>query len=188
MSEKLKAVDKEAEQSMNKAIEALSREFNNIRAGRANPSVLDRVMVEAYGAHCPVNQVANVTVPDGRSITIQPFDRSLISAIERGIMAANLGFNPQNDGNMIRINLPPLTEERRKDLCKDAAHVAEHARVSIRQARKHANDSIKKLEKDEKLPEDLVKRAEDQVQKNTDKFIKNVDALLKKKEAEIMEV
>lgn len=188
MSEKLQEIDLEAEDSMDKAVDAMNRDFKNIRTGRASPNVLDRVQVEAYGVMCPLNQMANVSVPDARSITVTPFDRSQISAVERAIIAANLGFNPQNDGNMIRINMPPLTEERRKDLCKEAAAAAEHARVAVRQARKHANEAIKKLEKDEKLPEDLVKDSLEGMQKTTDKFIKNIDAMLKKKEGEIMEV
>lgn len=188
MSEKLQEIDMEAEESMQKAVEALSRDFKNIRTGKASPNVLDRVLVEAYGTTCPINQMANVSVPDARSITVTPFDRSQLAAVERAIIAANLGFNPQNDGSMIRINLPPLTEERRKDLCKEAGVASEHARVAVRQARKHGNEAVKKLEKDEKLPEDLVKDALDGIQKNTDKYIKEIDAMLKKKEAEIMEV
>ncbi|MGF1573805.1 MAG: ribosome recycling factor [Sumerlaeia bacterium] len=188
MSEKLAEIDLEVEESMDKAVEALRRDFNNIRTGKASPSVLDRVQVEAYGTNCPINQVANVSVPDARSITVSPFDKSQLPAIERAIIAANLGFNPQNDGVIIRINLPPLTEERRKELCKDAGNASEHARISVRQARKHANESVKKVEKDEKLPEDLVKDALDGIQKTTDKYIKEIDAMLKKKEGEIMEV
>jgi len=186
--EKLEELDLESQERMDKAIEKLERDFSTIRTGRATPSVLDRVKVDAYGTECPLNQVATVSVPDARSITVSPFDKSQLGAIERGIIAANIGLNPSNDGTIIRISLPPLTEERRKELCKEAAAMAEDARVSVRQARKHQNDEIKKIEKDEKMPEDVSKQAHDEAQDLTNKYTKKIDDHLEKKEKQIMDI
>lgn len=173
-----------AEDMMKKAVEHLDHELTKIRAGRANPSMLDGVRVEAYGSHMPLNQVANVNTPDGRTIMVQPWDKKMIDAIEKAIQAANLGFNPSNNGDAVIINVPMLTEERRKDLVKAAHKEGEHARVSIRAARQKANEAIKAA----KMPEDFAKDAADQVDKLTGNFNKKVDALIEAKEKDIMKV
>lgn len=173
-----------AEDMMKKAVEHLDHELTKIRAGRANPSMLDGVRVEAYGSHMPLNQVANVNTPDGRTIMIQPWDKKMIDAIEKAIQAANLGFNPSNNGDAVIINVPMLTEERRKDLVKSAHKEGEHAKVSIRGARQKANDAIKHA----KMPEDFAKDATDQVDKLTGIYNKKVDALIEAKEKDIMKV
>lgn len=173
-----------AEDMMKKAVEHLDHELTKIRAGRANPSMLDGVRVEAYGSHMPLNQVANVNTPDGRTIMIQPWDKKMIDAIEKAIQAANLGFNPSNNGDAVIINVPMLTEERRKDLVKSAHKEGEHAKVSIRGARQKANDAIKHA----KMPEDFAKDATDQVDKLTGIYNKKVDGLIEAKEKDIMKV
>lgn len=178
----------DAKQKMEGALRALEEEFRTVRTGRASPAVLDHVVVQAYGSEMPLNQVSNVTTPDGRTIVITPWDKSQLGAIERAIIAANLGFNPTNDGAVVRISVPQLTEERRKEMAKMAHKMAEDARIAIRHVRKHANDHIKKLEKDHDVPEDAGRHAHDEVQKLTDDFVKMVDERLKKKEKEIMEV
>lgn len=184
----LEGIKKISRQKMDGALHTLDEEFKTVRTGRANPAVLDHVKVHAYGSEMPLNQVASVSTPDGRSIVVTPWDRSQIGAIEKSIIAANLGFNPNNDGTVIRIQIPPLTEERRKEMVKVASKMAEDARIAIRHVRKHANDDIKRLEKEHAVPEDLGRAAHDVVQKLTDDYIKKVDERLKKKEAEIMEV
>lgn len=181
-------IKKDSKTKMEGALRALDDEFRTVRTGRANPSALDGVTVEAYGSEMPLNQVANVTTPDARSMIVTPWDKGQIGAIERAIIAANLGFNPSNDGAVIRITVPPLTEERRKELVKMAAKMAEDARIAVRHVRKHANDDIKKLEKDHTLPEDMGRDAHDVVQELTNDFIKQIDETLKKKEKEIMAV
>jgi ribosome recycling factor len=173
-----------AEDLMKKAIEHLDHELTKIRAGRANPAMLEGVRVEAYGSHMPLNQVANVNTPDGRTIMIQPWDKKMIEAIEKAIQAANLGFNPSNNGDSVIINVPMLTEERRKDLVKAAHKEGEHARVSIRGARQKAMDTIKHS----KMPEDFAKDAQDQVEKITAIHNKKVDELIAAKEKDIMKV
>ncbi len=173
-----------AEDLMKKAIEHLDHELTKIRAGRANPAMLDGVRVEAYGSHMPLNQVANVNTPDGRTIMIQPWDKKMIEAIEKAIQAANLGFNPSNNGDSVIINVPMLTEERRKDLVKAAHKEGEHARVSIRGARQKAMDTIKHS----KMPEDFAKDAQEQVEKITGIHNKKVDELIAAKEKDIMKV
>lgn len=177
-----------AEEKMAKALEHLDHEFNTVRTGRANPAVLESVRVEAYGSEMPLNQVATVSVPDARSLVVSAYDKNQLSAIERAIISANLGMNPTNDGSVLRIVIPPLTEERRKDLCKVAAKMSEDARIAIRHIRKHANDDIKKLEKDHELPEDQGRALHDKVQKLTDDYIKKVDEAYAKKEKDVMEV
>jgi ribosome recycling factor len=169
---------------MKKAVDHLDVELTKIRAGRATPSMLDGVRVEAYGSQMPLNQVANVNTPDGRTIMIQPWDKKMIDAIEKAIQAANLGFNPSNNGESVIINVPMLTEERRKDLVKAAHKEGEAARVSIRGARQKANESIKNA----KLPEDFTKDGIDQVDKLTASYNKKVDALIEAKEKDIMKV
>jgi ribosome recycling factor len=174
-------------ESMTGSIEHLEKEFLNIRAGKATPQMLGSVFVDYYGSQTPLSQVANVSVPDARTITIQPYEKSMLQTIEKAIMIANLGFNPMNNGDLIIISVPPLTEERRRDLVKQAKAEAEDAKISIRNARKDANTDIKKLEK-EGTSEDLCKNAEEDIQKLTDSFIRKVDDHLATKEAEIMKV
>ncbi len=175
----------EAKDLMNKAIAHVSSELTKIRAGKANPSMLDGVQVSYYGAMSPLNQVSSMTTPDARTIFIKPWEKSLIHEIEKAIMNANLGLTPQNDGQQVIINIPMLTEERRKQLVKQVAQECEHGKVSVRSIRKDTNESLKKIKG---VSEDDVKNAEEQVQKLTDEFILKIDNLMKKKEAEIMTV
>ena len=172
---------------MKKTIEFLETDFSSIRAGRANPHVLDKLRVDYYGTPTPIQQVGNVTVPEARIIQIAPWDKSLIKAIEKAILTSDLGLNPNNDGSVIRLIFPELTEERRKDLVKDVRKKAEEGKVAIRNIRRDGNDSLKKLGKAD-VSEDEIKQLEDQLQKATDKYIKEVDALLEKKSKEIMTV
>jgi ribosome recycling factor len=174
-------------ESMVGSIAHLEKEFLNIRAGKASPQMLGSVFVDYYGSQTPLTQVSNVNVPDARTITIQPYEKSMLQTIEKAIMVANLGFNPMNNGENIIISVPPLTEERRRDLVKQAKAEAEDAKISIRNARKDANTDIKKLEK-EGTSEDICKTAEEDIQKLTDSFIRKVDEHLATKEAEIMKV
>ncbi|MBI9100083.1 MAG: ribosome recycling factor [Spirochaetaceae bacterium] len=169
---------------MEKTIRALGDEFNTIRTGRASTSLFDRVMVEYYGTPTPLNQVANISVPEARLIVVQPFDKNSLSDIERAILTSDLGLNPNNDGKVIRINIPPLTEERRKDLVKQAKNIAENSRVSLRNIRRDGNDAVKKGD----FPEDEQKKSIDEIQKITDDFVKQVNDLLSEKEKEIMEI
>ena len=175
------------EDKMKKTIEFLETDFSSIRAGRANPHVLDELRVDYYGTPTPIQQVGNVTVPEARIIQIAPWDKSLIKAIEKAILTSDLGLNPNNDGSVIRLIFPELTEERRKDLVKDVRKKAEEGKVAIRNIRRDGNDSLKKLGKAD-VSEDEIKQLEDQLQKATDKYIKEVDALLEKKSKEIMTV
>jgi ribosome recycling factor len=175
------------EESMIGSIAHLEKEFLNIRAGKASPQMLGSVFVDYYGSQTPLSQVSNVNIPDARTITIQPYEKSMLHTIEKAIMVANLGFNPMNNGENIIINVPALTEERRRDLVKQAKAEAEDAKIGIRNARKDANTDIKKLEK-EGTSEDICKSAEEDVQKLTDAFIRKVDEHLAAKEAEIMKV
>jgi ribosome recycling factor len=177
----------DATESMEKAIKHLEVELTKIRAGKANPQILDGITVDYYGAPTPLNQVANVSVADARTLTIQPWEKNMIQPIERAIIAANIGINPQNDGQMIRLFLPPLTEERRKELVKRAAAEGEHAKVGIRNIRRDAIEGIKRLQKDG-LSEDTAKDAEADVQQLTDKYISLVDKHLATKEKEIMAI
>lgn len=187
MQEEVEFVLDHCKEKMGSAIEHLEKELIHIRAGKANPSMLDGVLVEYYGSMTPLQQVSNVSTPDARTIAIQPWEKNLIPEIEKAILNANLGFNPDNNGEIIRINIPVLTEERRKDLVKQAHMEGESAKVSIRGARKEANDSLKKLQKDG-LSEDLEKDAEADVQKLTDDFGKKVDSLVEAKEKDIMTI
>jgi ribosome recycling factor len=179
---------KDAENHMKITIEATKKEFQSIRTGRANAGVLDRVQVEYYGNPSPLKQVASVTVPDPRTIIIQPWDKSILATIEKAILKADLGLNPVNDGSLIRVPVPQLTEERRKDLVKVARKEAEEKRVAIRNLRRETNDKIKNLEKGGKITEDESKKALDETQKLTDKYIAEIDKLLTQKEKEILEV
>lgn len=181
-------IHKRAEEKMKKAVEATERELKGIRTGRASPALVETVVVPAYGADTPLRQLATISTPDARTIQIQPWDRNLLGAVEKAILAANLGLTPNNDGRVIRINIPPLTEERRKELVKLARHMAEEGRVAIRNIRRHANEEIKDAEKRHEISEDERERALDETQKLTDKYIAKVDELLAAKEKEIMEV
>lgn len=176
-----------AQESMNGSIAHLEKEFLNIRAGKATPAMLGGVFVDYYGSQTPLSQVANINVPDARTITIQPWEKAMLHPIEKAIMIANLGFNPMNNGDNIIINVPALTEERRRDLAKQAKAEAEDAKVGIRNVRKDANSDIKKLEKDG-VSEDACKGAEESIQDLTNSYIKKIDELLVVKEAEIMKV
>lgn len=176
-----------AEEKMQKTVEHLDNELRVVRAGRANPAMLSGVMVDYYGTMTPLSQVASVNSPDARSIVVQPWEKKMIDPIERAIMAANLGFNPQNNGETIRIMVPPLTEERRKDLVKQVKQMSETARVSLRNARRDVIEEIKKLQK-AGLAEDMAKDSETKAQKLTDLYNKKVDELLEKKEKEILTV
>jgi ribosome recycling factor len=180
------AVLKDLESRMQAAVDALTREFAGLRTGRANAALLDAVRVEAYGNLTPINQVASVSVPDPRTIVIQPWDASQMKEIEKGIARSDLGLTPSNDGKVIRLSLPTLTEDRRKQLAKTVGKFAEDARVAIRNARREANDKLKALAKDKKVSEDEERRSHDQIQKTTDRFVARVDELLKKKEQEIL--
>ena len=174
-------------EKMEDAIVHLDKELAYIRAGKASPTMLDSVLVDYYGSMVPLSQVSNISTPDARTIAVQPWEKGLIPKIEKAILAANLGFNPDNNGEIIRINIPVLTEERRKTLVKQAYHEGEVAKVSIRTARKDANESLKKLIKDG-LSEDIEKDSEQLVQKTTDDFVKKVDDLVKAKEKDIMTI
>ncbi|HPE98654.1 MAG: ribosome recycling factor [Chitinophagales bacterium] len=187
LMEELDLIKGMAEEHMQKAVHHLEAELVKVRAGRANASMLEGVKVDYYGTHTPVQQVANISTPDARTIAIQPWEKHMLGEIEKAILAANIGLTPQNNGEMVRLNLPPLTEERRKELVKNVKHLGEGARVTVRNARKEANDHIKKIQKDG-LPEDMAKDAEDLVQKMTDQYIAEVDKVLDRKEKEIMTV
>lgn len=175
-------------EKMETAIQAFTRNLATVRAGRANPSLLDNVFVDYYGAPTPLNQLAQIGAPEARSLVITPFDKSTVVDIEKAIQKADLGLTPSNDGNVIRINIPALTEERRKDLTKVVGKYAEESRVQIRNNRREANDQLKKLEKDGEITEDDLRTSQDNVQKETDRFIEEIDKLTANKEAEIMEV
>ncbi|GAK27908.1 ribosome-recycling factor [Serratia liquefaciens FK01] len=172
---------------MEKSVEAFKNQISKIRTGRASPSILDGIMVEYYGSATPLRQLANVTVEDSRTLAINLFDRSLGSAVEKAIMASDLGLNPSSAGSVIRVPLPPLTEERRKDLIKVVRNEAEQGRVAVRNVRRDANDKVKALLKDKEISEDEDRRSQDDVQKLTDAYIKLLDAALADKEKELME-
>lgn len=184
MNEEVKFILEATKESMEAAIAHLQKEFIKIRAGRASPAMLSTVMVEYYGSQTPLSQVSNINTPDARTISIQPWEKSLLAEIETAIMHANLGFNPMNNGEMIIINVPPLTEERRIQLVKQAKSEAEDAKVSVRSARQEANKEIKNLN----ISEDLEKNAEIDIQELTDEYTERIEQLLHTKEAEIMKV
>lgn len=187
MSEEVKMVIDDTKKGMEESIEHLANELTKIRAGRATPGMLDGIMVDYYGSMTPLQNVSNVSAPDPRSLRIQPWEKKMLEAISNAIMAANLGLNPQNNGEVVMINIPPLTEERRKDLVKKSKSVCEDAKVGIRNHRKEANDMIKALLKDG-LPEDEAKTAEEKIQQMTDSYIVKVDQLLAAKEKDILTV
>ncbi len=182
----MQAVIKEAEAKMQGAIEALTREFAGVRTGRASTGLLEGIRVDYYGTPTPINQLASLSVPDPKTLLIQPWEPSMLPAIEKAIMKSDLGLTPVNDGKVIRLVMPSLTEERRKQLAKVVGKLAEDCRVAVRNIRHEANKKVKALEKEKKISEDESRRGQDQVQKITDKFIQRADELLKKKEQEIL--
>jgi ribosome recycling factor len=184
MNDDLDFIIDSAKEAMENAIAHLEKQLLNIRAGKASPAMLGSVRVDYYGSMTPLNQVANVNTPDARTITIQPFEKNMIVAIEKGIMQANLGFNPMNNGDSVIINVPPLTEERRRELAKQAKAEAEEAKIGVRNDRKNANQEIKKLE----VSEDAQKVAEDEIQELTNSYVTKIDKILAVKEKEIMTV
>ncbi|MBP0726210.1 ribosome recycling factor [Bacillus sp. RG28] len=177
-----------AKEKMTKAVSAYSRELATVRAGRANPAILDKVVVDYYGAPTPINQMANISVPEARLLMITPYDKSILSEIDKAIQKADLGLNPSNDGSIIRIAFPALTEERRKDLVKVVKKYAEDAKVAVRNVRRDANDDLKKLEKNGDITEDELRGYSDDIQKQTDAHIEKIDSITKEKEKEILEV
>jgi len=178
---------KEAKQQMDKAIEAMRRDFTGVRTGKASPALLETIRVDAYGSMMPLNQVGTISAPEPRLLVIQPWDPSMIGPIERAIRESELGLNPSNDGKIVRVPIPALTEERRKEYVRLLHKMAEEARVAVRHARKEANDHIKTQQK-EGLSEDDARREQDEVQKLTDQYVEKIDELMKHKEAEVMEV
>jgi ribosome recycling factor len=184
----VKEVMNDMNRRMHGALDALHAEFKQLRTGRASLSMLDGVIVPYYGTDTPLNQVASLSVPEPNLIVAQPWDKSMIAPIEKAIRNADLGFNPANDGKVVRVPVPPLTEERRKDLVKKAHHMAEEARTAIRQVRRDGNEKLKKMLKDHQISEDDEKRGLDEIQKLTDKYVEEVGSALKHKELEIMEV
>ncbi len=188
IAEELQEIVDEAEMKMDDAVQYLKKEFSHIRAGKANPALIQGIQVEYYGAQTPLQQLANISAPEARLLLVQPYDKSIITDIEKGIMSSGLGLNPMNDGDMIRIPLPILTEERRKELVKIAKDKSEQARISIRNSRRDANDAVKKAVEKHSLSEDSKFEAEAEVQKVTDQHTSNVEQLLKQKESEIMTV
>ncbi|HML87017.1 MAG TPA: ribosome recycling factor [Methylomusa anaerophila] len=173
---------------MKKAMDALRKEYGTLRAGRATPALLEKIVVDYYGTPTPINQVANVSVPEPRMIVIQPWEKNMLAAIDKAIQKSDLGLTPNSDGSVIRLTIPQLTQQRRTELVKVVHKKAEETRVAIRNLRRDANDTIKKLEKDKTISEDDTKKAQDDIQKLTDKFIKEIDQVMTGKEKEIMEV
>lgn len=179
---------KRSEESMNKSIENLKREFTGIRTGKANPGLLDNVKVMYYGQTVPLKQVASIAVPEPRLITVQPWEKTLVPEVEKAIQASDLGLNPQSDGTLIRLPIPPLTEERRKDLVKVVKRLGEETRISLRNIRRDANDQYKQLEKKHDISEDEMHTRQDEVQKLTDKYVEKIEEVVSAKEKEIMEI
>ena len=184
----MKEIQNKLQQQMDKTIEALKHEFSTIRAGRANAQMLDKIRVDYYGTPTPINQVGSISVPEPRTLMINPWDKSAMKDIETAIRNSDLGLNPTNDGEVIRLNVPALTEERRKELCKQAKKASEDFKVRIRNERRDANDKLKKLEKEGEITEADLKKSQENVQKMTDNYIKEIDTLLDIKEKDIMAV
>ena len=179
---------KEQEAKMKKTLEVLQQEFSTLRAGRANPAVLDRITIDYYGTQTPINQVASISSPEPRLLAIQPWDASVLKSIEKAILASDIGINPNNDGSVLRLLFPPLTEERRKELAKSIAKMGEDSKVAIRSIRRDANEKLKAMKKAGEITEDDQKDLENQTQKMTDKFIAEIDKIAAEKEKEIMSV
>jgi ribosome recycling factor len=177
-----------AQAAMKKTLDHLQQDFSKVRTGRASAAILDPVRVDYYGSPMPINQVASMAVPDPRTIVVQPFEKAMLTPIEKAIREADLGLNPSNDGNVVRVPIPMLTEERRKEIVKTCKKFAEDSRIAIRNIRRDHNEVLKKVEKDEHLSEDERKRGEQEIQKVTDRFIKNVDEMTEAKEKEVMAV
>ncbi len=184
----MKSVIQDAEVRMKKSVAALVADFNTVRTGRASAALFDKIKVDYYGQPTPLSQVATISIPEARLVVIQPWDKGVLTEIEKAIQKSELSVNPNNDGKVLRINIPPLTEERRKELVKVAKNIAEQSRVAIRNIRRDANDDLKKLEKDHKITEDDEKRGTDEIQKLTDTYIKEINTLLDNKDKEIMEI
>ena len=184
----IKDIIKNSEEKMKKTISVLKSDLQTMKAGRANPSMLDRVQVEYYGSLCPISQVANVSAPEPRVLMITPWEKTILQDIEKAILKSDLGLNPSNDGSVIRLIIPELTEETRRNLVKNVKKTGEDAKVAIRSIRRDANDKIKNLKKSDDISEDEVKRGEDQVQKVTDSHIKEIDTIIAAKEKEIMSI
>ena len=188
MSEAMEELFLFGEEKMEKAIAQMKREFASVRTGRANPAVLDKVLVEYYGVPTQLRQMSQVTVSEGTTLVITPFDKTIIKDIEKALIKAELGVAPNNDGVCIRLNFPPLTEERRRETAKDVKKYGEEAKIVVRNARRDMVDDLKKLEKEENLPEDMVKSTQDDIQKLTDKYVGIIDSLVVEKEKEVMTV
>lgn len=178
----------ELEEGMKKTIKVLKEDFNGIRAGRANPALLDKIMVSYYGASTPLKQIASVSAPEPRLLIVQPYDASAIQSIEKAITQSDLGINPSNDGKIIRLAIPQLTEERRKELNKLVKKIGEESKIALRNQRREANDKLKKMQKNSEISEDDLKKAEDEVQKITDKYVEMVEEIVGQKEKEMLEV
>ncbi len=178
----------DAEERMQKAVDALQRELKTLRAGRATPALLDKVVVDYYGAPTPLNQMANISAPEARLLVVQPWDKNVVKDVEKALLKSDLGLTPNSDGAIIRLAIPELTQDRRRELVKVVKKKAEEARVSIRNIRREANDDLKELEKEKEISEDEFHRSQDEVQKLTDNYVKKVDGVLQSKEEEIMEV
>lgn len=181
-------VMRDLEDRMAKAVSALKEDFNMIRTGRASTALFEKIRIEYYGQQVPLNQVATISVPEARLVVIQPWDRSILGTIEKAIQTSELSVNPNNDGKVIRISIPPLTEERRKELAKLAKNKAEQSRIAVRNIRRDGNEELKRMQKDSEISEDDTKRGMDDIQKATDRFIEKVNKLLEDKEEEILEI
>ena len=184
----MKQIFATAEEKMNKSLNNLSQEFAAIRAGRANPAVLDKLSVDYYGSPTPINQVAAVSVPEPRTLMVAPWDKSMLGMIEKAILVSDIGINPQNDGTSLRLNFPPMTEERRRDLTKDIGKMAEDCKVAIRSIRRDAMDKLKDMKKKSEITEDDQKNGEKKMQDLTDKFVKDIDKMAEAKQKEIIEI
>jgi ribosome recycling factor len=184
----IKDIISDANERMNKTIEHFTRDLSSLRAGRANPGMVEKIMVDYYGEATPLNQLANITVPEARLLVIQPWDKGSIPNIEKAILKSDLGVNPNNDGNVIRIAIPQLTEDRRKEIVRVVKKRAEESRVAVRNIRRESNDLLKSSEKEKLISEDESKKGMDEIQKLTDKFIKDIDVIMQNKEKDIMEV
>ncbi len=184
----METVFKKTEEKMNKALDALANDYAAIRAGRANPAVLDKVMVDYYGVPTPIQQVAAVSISEARVLVIQPWDKTMIQPIEKAIQTSDIGINPMNDGNVIRLTFPALTEDRRREIAKEIKQRAEDAKVQVRNVRRDGMDDLKKLKKDSVITEDDLKTAEEKLQKTTDKFVKEIDEVAAAKDKEIMSI
>lgn len=186
--ESTEEIELDVEERFGKCIDALSKNLQSIRTGRANPAILDLVMVEYYGCPTKLNQLASISVPNSQQLTVEPFDKSTLNDVERAIVESNLGLNPNNDGSVIRLNIPQITEDRRKELLKSCKAMGEDGKVAIRNVRRDGVDAVKKMEKAGDISEDESKGVQDSIQKITDKYVKEVDAIISKKEKEVMTV